>query len=48
MKSDVSKEHMARELWLDHFNKVLYQKGVISEKEYRSMSRLIAGAQHKP
>lgn len=31
----------AKEIWLTYFNNVLYEKGLISEKEKNKMSNLI-------
>lgn len=30
-----------KEIWLNYFNKTLYEKGVITETEYRKMNLLI-------
>lgn len=30
-----------KEIWLNYFNSVLYEKGLITEKEYRKMNSLI-------
>ena len=35
------KEQLARELWLDYFNQVLRQKGIITESDYLKMTRKI-------
>lgn len=31
----------AKEIWLSYFNKVLFEKGIITEKEKNKMSNLI-------
>lgn len=34
---DRNKQKMTRQLWLEYYNRVLREKGIISEKEYRAM-----------
>ena len=31
------KKAMARQLWLHYFNRVLYERGVITQEEYRKL-----------
>ena len=37
MSTTPSKEQTAREIWLLHFNRVLLEQGVITEKEHNQM-----------
>lgn len=37
MTRSMSKSEVQRQVWLLYFNRVLFEKGVISEKEYRQM-----------
>ena len=34
---------LAGRLWLEYYNRVLYEKGLITEREYRRMSLKISG-----
>lgn len=34
--------HMAEDLWLNYFNRYLFEHGTISEKEYKLMTEKIA------
>lgn len=36
-----TREAMARRLWLSYFNRVLHQKGIITQEEYRKLARKI-------
>jgi len=38
----------AKEIWLSYFNKVLFEKGIITEKEKTKMSNLIYKQCHSP
>ena len=38
----------AKEIWLSYFNKVLFEKGIITEKEKNKMSNLIYKQCHSP
>lgn len=38
----------AKEIWLNYFNKVLFEKGLITEKEKNKMSALIFKQCHTP
>ena len=35
-------ERMAEDIWLNYFNRYLYEHGTISEKEYKRMTEKIA------
>lgn len=37
MTRSINKGEVQRQIWLLYFNRVLLEKGVISEKEYRQM-----------
>lgn len=37
MTRSINKTEVQRQIWLLYFNRVLLEKGVISEKEYRQM-----------
>lgn len=37
----ISKAPLAREVWLFYFNDVLFERKLITEKEWRNMRRLI-------
>ena len=41
---------MAEDLWLNYFNRYLFEGGIISEKEYKRMTEKIAvrKARHDP
>ena len=41
MSVSCTKEQIQREAWLLYFNRVLYEKGVIGEQEYRRMKAKI-------
>ena len=43
MERNAAAEQVIRELWLDYFNRVLLEKGVIGEREYRRMALRIRG-----
>lgn len=38
----------AKEIWLEYFNKTLYDKGVINKSEYDKMAQLIRKKCHAP
>lgn len=38
-----TKEQAARQIWLLHFNRVLLERGIITEKEYNRMKVKIQG-----
>ena len=42
-----SKEILARQLWLHYFNRVLLGKGIITQEEYRKLSRQIYSMDRK-
>ena len=35
-------KRMAEDIWLNYFNRYLFEYGTISEKEYKKMTELIA------
>ncbi len=37
MTRSITKSEVQRQIWLLYFNRVLFEKGVITEKEYRQM-----------
>ena len=39
---DDSEKRMAEDLWLNYFNRYLFESGTISEKEYKKMTEKIA------
>ena len=39
----LSKEIMARRLWLHYFNRVLLERGLITREEYGRLSQRISG-----
>ena len=43
-------QRMAEDLWLNYFNRYLFEWGTISEKEYKRMTEKIAArkARHDP
>ena len=43
LSDDERERHMAEDLWLNYFNRYLYENGTISENEYKKMVELIAG-----
>lgn len=46
MKKDLSEESVsirfAEDAWLNYFNRYLFTHGIISEKEYKRMTEIIA------
>lgn len=42
-----SEREMAEDLWLNYFNRYLFENGTISEKEYKKMTEKIAGRRAK-
>ena len=48
--SAMPKEEVARKIWLGYFNRILYEKGLISELERNKMALKIAlsGTAQKP
>ena len=38
----MSKEEVARQIWLNYFNQTLYEKGLITEQERNKMALLIS------
>ena len=41
-------KRMAEDLWLNYFNRYLFENGTISEKEYKKMTEKIAMRKTKP
>ena len=41
-------KRMAEDLWLNYFNRYLFEHGTISEKEYKKMTEKIAMRKTKP
>lgn len=37
MSTQTAEKAAAREIWLHYFNRYLYERGVITEREYRKM-----------
>ena len=47
--SEDERERLTAEmLWLDYFNKYLYERGTITEREYKRMVEMIAMRKPKP
>ncbi|MBR3967411.1 MAG: hypothetical protein IKJ91_10110 [Clostridia bacterium] len=44
---DTIEIRMAEDIWLNYFNRYLFEKGTISEKEYKLMTEKIAGKKAK-
>jgi len=42
LSDDERERHMAEDLWLNYFNRYLFEHGTISEKEYKLMTEKIA------
>ena len=38
----VQEKRIAEDIWLNYFNRYLFEQGVISEKEYQKMTEKIA------
>jgi len=38
LSDDERERHMAEDLWLNYFNRYLFEHGTISEKEYKLMT----------
>ncbi len=39
-----TREAMARQLWLNYFNCILRQRGIITQEEYQKIARKIYGS----
>ena len=42
LSDDERERHVAEDLWLNYFNRYLFESGTISEKEYKLMTEKIA------
>ena len=42
LSNDELEKRMAEDIWLNYFNRYLFEHGTISEKEYKKMTELIA------
>lgn len=40
-------KHFAEDIWLNYFNRYLFEHGTISEKEYKKMTEQIANRKAK-
>lgn len=40
-------KHFAEDVWLNYFNRYLFEQGTISEKEYKKMTEKIANRKAK-
>lgn len=40
--NDEREKRMAEDIWLNYFNRYLFESGAISEKEYKKMTEKIA------
>lgn len=47
LTSEESEERLAEDIWLNYFNRYLYEQGTISEKEFKKMTELIAARKAK-
>ncbi len=41
MSTSATKEQLERQAWLLYFNRALFEKGVISEQDYRQIKKAI-------
>ena len=42
LKREEREKRMAEDIWLNYFNRYLFEHGTISEKEYKKMTEKIA------
>lgn len=42
LTNEEREKRMAEDIWLNYFNRYLFEHGTISEKEYKKMNELIA------
>ena len=42
LSSEEREKRIAEDIWLNYFNRYLFEDGAISEKEYRRMTEIIA------
>ena len=42
LTNEEREKRMAEDIWLNYFNRYLFEHGTISEKEYKKMTELIA------
>ncbi len=42
LTNEEREKRMAEDIWLNYFNRYLFEQGTISEKEYKKMTELIA------
>ena len=42
LSSEEREKRMAEDIWLNYFNRYLFEDGTISEKEYKRMTEIIA------
>ena len=43
LSEQAMEQRMVQRMWLNYFNRYLYENGAISENEYKKMIELIAG-----
>lgn len=48
LSAEEQEKRFAEDAWLNYFNRYLFVKGVISEKEYKRMTEKIATRKTKP
>ncbi len=50
LTNEEREKRMAEDIWLNYFNRYLFEHGAISEKEYKKMTELIAirKSKHSP
>lgn len=47
LSSEERRKELAKELWLNYFNRYLFEHGTISEREYKIMVEKIASRKSK-
>lgn len=47
LTSEEREKRLAEDIWLNYFNRYLYEQGTISEKEFKKMTELIAARKVK-
>ena len=47
LSSEERRKELAEELWLNYFNRYLFEHGTISEREYKKMTEMIAARNDK-
>ena len=47
LSSEEREKALAEDIWLNYFNRYLFEHGTISEREYKKMTEMIAARKNK-